>query len=142
MDKDAVANLVPIVGEMIPLASIIFGVAVAFWAMYLSHQRRRMQFEERRLMIEKGMTPPPLPVETRVRSPQATLRVGIMLLFLGFGFGLAYAIVQGPEIFNQPRGFARALAIAGSIVAMLGVGNMVYYAIARKDLSPSLPPAA
>ena len=129
---DAVNVLPAVVGELIPLAAIVFGIGVAFWAMWLGHQRRRMQFDERRLMIEKGMTPPPLPEPTK-RSPDASLRVGIMLLMLGVGFAVAG--------FFGPGNSDKALWVAAAIVGSLGLGNLFYYAIVKKQ-PQSLPPAA
>jgi hypothetical protein len=80
-------------------------------------------------MIEKGMTPPPLPELPR-HSAESVLRIGIILVSLAVGFVLANGLDAN-----------RGLGVAAAIVGMLGVGNLVYYAIVRKRPS-SLPPAA
>lgn len=36
-------------------------VAIIAWAIYWDYRKKRMEHEERRLMIEKGMEPPPMP---------------------------------------------------------------------------------
>jgi hypothetical protein len=87
---------------------------------------------------ERGMTPPPLPEAAPRSTPETSLRGGVVMLALGLGLGLAAFFSQGPEVFSQPRGLAQALAISGAIVGSIGVGNLVYYAVARKR-PPSLP---
>jgi len=123
-----------IIGASIPLVAIVMGIGVAFWRMYLDHQRRKLQYEERRLMIERGMTPPALPPEIPRRSLESSLRNGIILLSLGLGFAAAYVLRQGGEASN---GFG----IGAPLLIMLGLGYLVYYAIARKQ-ARSIPPAA
>lgn len=115
-----------IIGELIPLTAIVMGIGVAFWRMYLDHQRRKLQYEERRLMIERGMTPPPLPPEIPRRSLESSLRNGIILLSLGLGFAVAYVLGQGGD--RAGNGFG----IAAPLFIMLGLGYLVYYTIARK----------
>ena len=45
---------------MIPIIAIVLGIGTAFWSIYWDHQKKRLQYQERQLMIEKGMTPPPV----------------------------------------------------------------------------------
>ena len=127
---DSLGVLIPIVGELIPLVAIVLGIGIAFWAMYLGHQRKRMQFEERRLMIERGLTPPPMVVDTPKRSPEGYLKNGIVLTFLGIGFAVATALVHN-----------RGLTIAAAIVGFMGLGYLLFYALIR-NRPPSLPPTA
>jgi hypothetical protein len=47
-------------GILIMVAMVIVGtVVVIAWAVYWDYQKKRLKFEERRAMIEKGMEPPP-----------------------------------------------------------------------------------
>ena len=117
-------------GELIPLSAIVLGIGIAFWGMYLGHQRKRMQFEERRLMIERGLTPPPIVDDERKRSPEGYLKNGIVLTFLGIGFAVATAITHN-----------RGLVIAAAITGFLGLGYLVFYAIIRNQ-PPSVSPTA
>ena len=122
-----------VIGALIPIVAIVLGVGIGFWRVYWDHQRKRLQYEERRLMIEKGMAPPPLPPDPPRRTVESSLRTGILLLFLGVGLVVAYGILQGPDLFGQPSGSSRTLAVAASIVSLLGVGNLVYYRVAKRQ---------
>jgi hypothetical protein len=113
-----------LVGQLVPLVAIVMGVGMAFWSVYWDHQRKRLQYEERRLMIEKGMTPPPLPPDPPRRTLESSLRSGIILVFLGIGLGIA-------GLLTQANGLSRILAVAASVVLLLGVGNLVYYGVAK-----------
>lgn len=126
-------------GNWIPLSAIVLGIGLAAWSTYLDHQRKRLQYQERQLLIEKGLTPPPLqPEERRRRRPEDALQRGIVLLSLGIGLTvgspLAARFVDGD--------LGGVMAVAAAIVGFLGAGNLVFYFIARKK-SPddSMPPA-
>ena len=122
----------------IPLVAIVLGIGIAFWATYLDHQRKRLLFEERRILIEKGMTPPPLPpLDRACRRPQDCLRRGIILLFLGAGLTAGFYILRGSTNDAVPHW---GLAIAAAIVGSLGLGNLVYYLVVR-DRSTQDPAA-
>ena len=127
-----------IIGALVPLAAIVMGIGVAFWRMYLDHQRRKLQYEERKLMIERGLTPPPLPPELPRRSLESSLRNGIVLVALGLGFAVVY-VMRGGNLLGQSTGASSGFAIAAPILFLLGVGYLVYYAIARKQ-ARSAPP--
>jgi hypothetical protein len=45
---------------LIPLVAIGMSLAIPIVAIVMDFKRRRLQFEERRAMIEKGMVPPAL----------------------------------------------------------------------------------
>lgn len=115
---------------MIPIIAIVLGIGVAFWAIYWDHQKKRLQYAERQLMIEKGMEPPPalLDEEKKKVTPEDCLRRGTIMLFLGIGFALVYLMVptgDGPP----PWLFGAGAAIVG----LLGVGNLTYYTIAKRQ---------
>ncbi|HET9385869.1 MAG TPA: hypothetical protein VFO67_12030 [Gemmatimonadales bacterium] len=38
---------------------ILAGAAVIAWAVYLDYRKKRLEFEERRIALENGITPPP-----------------------------------------------------------------------------------
>ena len=128
-----------IIGASIPLVAIVMGIGVAFWRLYLDHQRRKLQYDERKLMIERGLTPPPLPLETSRRTLESSLRNGIILLSLGIGFAVAYVVRQGGDLSSSATRANGGFAIGAPILIMLGVGYLVYYAIARKQ-ARSVPP--
>ena len=72
---------------MIPILTVMLAFGVAFWWIYWDHQKKRLQYDERRSMIEKGMEPPPvLPDERKKKvTPEDCLRRGTVMLFLGIG---------------------------------------------------------
>src|SRR5438105_11934204 len=107
-----------IVGALIPIVAIVMGIGMGAWSTYLQHQRKRMQFEERRLMIERGLTPPPILVDEPKKLPERYLHNGIVLTFLGIGFAVATALTHN-----------RGLTIAAAIIGFLGLGYLVFYAI-------------
>jgi hypothetical protein len=118
------------IGELaIPITAIVLGIGIAFWAIYWEFRTKQIKYKERQLMIEKGMTPPPmLPEEKKTFTPQDCLRRGTVMLFLGIGFGIGYFILQ--RMSGPP---AWLLGIAGAIVGFLGVGYLVYYFVARNS---------
>jgi hypothetical protein len=127
---------------MIAIIAIVGGLSIPIVALLLDFRRRKLQFEERRAMIERGMTPPPLedmdedgarrrlaldPVLRREKS----LHDGIICLFTGIGLTLAaWALTLVPRSFI-PLGLAGPLAVGGSIVGLIGIGKLVYHAVSR-----------
>ena len=123
-------DLIPLFGIMIPLSAIVLGIGLAFWSVYWNHQKRQLQYRERQLMIEKGLTPPPILLEEKhTTTPEASLRRGIVLLFLGIGLAAGTAILWN---FFGDREFVGIVALAAAIVGFVGLGNLVYYFIARQ----------
>ena len=122
-----------IVALLIPITAIVLGIGLAFWSVYWKHQRRRLQYQERQLMIEKGMVPSPeLPEDNRRmigRTPEDCLRRGTVLLFLGIGLAAGTAVLAN---FMDDREFVGLVALAAAIVGFIGLGNLVYYFIARR----------
>lgn len=80
-------------------------------------------------MIERGLTPPPdLPNAKKIVTPEDCLRRGTILLFLGIGFGIVYVVLANASGDGPPAWLA---GVAGAIVGFLGLGNIVYYFLAR-----------
>ena len=133
MRPESMGMMIGLLGVMIPILTIVLGMAVAFWAIYWDHRKKRLQFDERRLMIEKGMTPPTALLDQKSSAtPEDCLRRGLIMVFLGVGLGIAYFVVptstrQGPPDWLFGAG--------GAIVGLLGFGNLVYYVTARARTS-------
>ena len=118
---------------MIPILAVTLAFGVGFWSIYWDHQKKRLQYDERQLMIEKGMEPPPvMPDEKKKVTPEDCLRRGTIMLFLGIGLGIAYFVVPGAAGYGPPPWLFGA---GGAIVGLLGVGNLTYYAIAKRRQS-------
>lgn len=126
---------------LIPLVSIIGGLAVGAIAILTEHRRKQAILEERRLMIEKGMTPPPLDAELMARerpagtpaSIESSLRTGVITLFVGLGLIGAFLVMRYLVFADSffPTHVISLLGPAGVLVALIGLGNLVYFWIAR-----------
>ncbi len=123
MRPETFGMTIGLLGVMIPILATVLGIGLAFWAIYWDYRKKRLQYEERRLMIEKGMTPPlVLPDEGTHHALEDCLRRGTIMLFLGIGIGIGYLLLQNS---------ARLFGLGGAIVGLTGLGNLVYYFIAR-----------
>jgi hypothetical protein len=130
MDSEVVEALTGLFGVMVPIVALVLGIGLAFWSVYWNHQRRQLQFRERQLMIEKGMTPPPaMPEETKRSTPEDCLRRGIVQVFLGIGLTLGGVVLAN---FGDQEQLVWIAGVAAAIVGSIGVGNLVYYFIARR----------
>jgi drug/metabolite transporter (DMT)-like permease len=119
-----------VLGILTGLVTIVMSLGIVFWAIYWSYQKKRLQYQERQLMIEKGLTPPPvLPEAPKKVSPEDSLRRGLVLLFLGVGFGVAAAVVL--TVADQ-EDLTWVLGVTGAIVGFLGLGYLAYYFLARR----------
>src|SRR5262245_47451584 len=119
--------------ENVLVLTILFGIPSILMILLVAgvvvteHRKDRMKFEERRLMIERGLTPPE-DQSKRPRTPDHYLRRGVVLLFLGLG------LVVSPLLLLDisPGSFGRVAAASGIVVGMLGAGNLVYYRLSRR----------
>ncbi len=127
-DPDLAKILVHVPG----IALVLLGFALAFWATYWDYRRQALEFEERRLMIERGITPPPY---VRKRAPVfghgLNLGMGMFLTFLGLGLGLAAFIGAPPETGGLP--VDRNLLGGALIVGVLGMGQIAYYYLGKGE---------
>ena len=117
---------------MIPIVAIVMGIGVAFWAIYWDHRTKQMKYRERELMIEKGLTPPPLEPEKPRATLDECLQRGVIMIFLGIGLGIGYFVLL--HSWGPP---AWICGVGAAIVELLGIGNIVYYVIAKKSKNES-----
>jgi len=123
------------VAILIPLVSIIMGIGIAFWAIYWDHRTKQMKYKERALMIEKGITPPPMGPEKQPPTLEDCLRRGIIMIFLGIGLGIGYFVLL--HSWGPP---AWICGVGAAIVELIGIGNLIYYAIAKKQKDKQADP--
>ena len=116
-----------LVGVATGLVAVLMSFGIVFWWIYWSYRKKQLQYHERQLMIEKGMVPPPVLPEERM-TPEDALRRGTVNVCLGIGLGLA-GLIAANSIDEDLGGLA---AVAAVIVGFVGVGNLVYYLIARR----------
>lgn len=131
---------------LIPIVSIVGGLAIAAIAILTEHRRKQALLEERRLMIEKGMTPPPLDEQLLEKARPAgtsdavesSLRAGIITLFVGLGLIGAFLVMRYLVFADSffPRHVISLLGPAGVLVSLIGLGNLVYFWIARGRVRP------
>jgi hypothetical protein len=113
---------------LIPIVAIVMGIGIAFWAVYWDFRAKQLRYRERELMIEKGLTPPLMTPEKQPPSLEECLRRGVIMAFLGIGLGIAYFVLLyswGPP--------AWICGVGGAIVELIGIGYLIYYAIAKRQ---------
>jgi hypothetical protein len=128
-------------GIWIPIIAIAGSFAVPITAIVMDFRRRKLQYEERRAMIERGMELPPMPESRsdlfRWRDPAArrdrSLHAGVTMVFLGVGLAVAAWLLQNVVVNSFiPRGLTGPLAVGAAVVAFIGLGNLVYFAVSKK----------
>lgn len=117
--------MVEILGVMIPIIAIIFGLSIPIVAMIVDYRKRRRLIElhhaERMAAIERGMELPPFPVEvlgSARKRPQSTLLPGLIWLFVGIGLFFGLGSIVGDDVSRL-----------GAIPVGVGVAYLLYYAI-------------
>jgi len=129
-ENEEMENFTDILGVLIPLSAVVLGIGVAFWSVYWDYQKKRLQYQERQLMIERGMTPPPaLPDERRRVTPEDCLRRGLVQLSVGVGLAVGSIVLSG---FADDKELVWIAGVAAAIVGCVGLGNLTYYYIARR----------
>jgi hypothetical protein len=128
-------------GNWIPIIAILATFAVPIVAIVMDFKRRKLQSDERRAMIERGMEPPPLQERgvdfglsrTPEQRRERALSGGIIMLAIGIGLGLgAYLIANVVAESFIPRRVVGPLTLGACVVGFIGLGNLVYYAVSRK----------
>jgi hypothetical protein len=128
-DPDMAKILVHVPG----IALVLLGFAFAFWAVYWDYRRQALEFEERRLMIERGLTPSAyVRKRTPVFSHRLNLSMGMLLTFLGLGIGLAALTTAAPGGTGGPEVDWNFFG-GGVIVGVLGIGQILYYYLGRRE---------
>jgi hypothetical protein len=120
---------------LIPIIAIVMGIGIAFWAIYWDYRTKQMKYKERELMIEKGLTPPPMVSEKQPPTLEECLRRGIIMVFLGIGLGIGYVVLL--RSWGPP---AWICGVGSAIVGLIGIGNLIYYAIAKKQKNKQADP--
>lgn len=140
-------------------------VAVIAWAFYLDHRRKQFQHEERRLMIERGMTPPPVfsgswpqvkQHEQQLKYDERRLRIEKGLdvpleqkkpltpddyllrgtMLVCLGIGCAIAYFTLRLATVSEARDAQAWALGlGPILGLFGLGHLVYYRLSANRRS-------
>lgn len=102
---------------LIPIVAISAVFSIPIIAITYHFRQKSKEMEERKLMIEKGIVPPPLTSESQRRKSDSKQR-GLNLLAVGLGLFVGYAL---SETLEMPRIFA----FGGSILLFLGIANVI-----------------
>lgn len=104
---------------LIPLASITLTMGIPIVAIVFHYRQKEKEMDERKLMIERGITPPPLNQrEPRKVSTNKTLQNGLNLI--GIALGLLFGFYIAGYL-----GVSRFFGIGGGILFFLGVSNLL-----------------
>jgi len=115
--------------EFIPFFAIFFTFMVPILGMYFYYQNKNKIMDERKLMIEKGLTPPPLKEQSfnnENYQSKNTFTKGLNLIAIALGLLVGYFISHYTYI-HFP------FTVIGSILFFLGVANIVTAIMNSKD---------
>ena len=116
-DPDLAKILVHIPG----IALVILGFGLAFWATYWDFRRRQLEFEERRLLIERGMQPPPIEKRAPFFTHRRHLAFGIFHTSLGFPL-LGTTAITG----SSGAEYDAHIMAVGLAFAVFGLGEVLF----------------
>jgi hypothetical protein len=114
---------------------VLLGIGIVAWKAYLRHQLMVQMLEERRLLIEKGVTDLPkleLPVSRGSALRRAglfDLRGGIVFVSVAVGLAIHRWVLVAPPAF--PAGHTDAELELVPVLFCLGLGLICFHFIAR-----------
>lgn len=122
-----------VIGVMIPIFGIVFGIGIAVVAIVTSHREKLKRAElrhlERMSALEKGIELAPEPDYDAPRQRTGSLRNGVMFILVGIVLYFALARVSGDDV-----------ALFGLLPVAIGVANVVAWLVEsrkKKELAGS-----
>jgi hypothetical protein len=104
--------------EFIPFFAIFFTFMLPMVAIYFYYKHKSKVMDERRLMIEKGLTPPPLKETFENSNSKTPLSKGLNMIAIALGLLVGYFI-------SRHYGIRGPFSIMGSILFFLGIVNVL-----------------
>lgn len=117
--------------NLIPLVAIGFTFMVPILTIYFYYKHKEKIMDERRLMIEKGMTPPPLKENFESARTKTPLTKGLNMIAIALGLLVGYFISANYDI-KAPFSYI------GSILFFLGIVNVTVVFLEPKENSSHL----
>jgi len=121
-NKNKMQNLHQI---LIPIVAIVSVFSIPIIAIVYHFRQKNREMDERALMIEKGIMPPPLEKVKKRNSRSKTMENGLNLLAVGLGLLVGYLL---QNVFDMHKLFA----IGGSILFFLGIANVLMVVLEPK----------
>jgi fucose permease len=110
---------------LIPIVAITSVFSIPIIAIVYHFRQKNREMDERALMIEKGIMPPPLEKIKKRNSRSKTMENGLNLLAVGLGLLIGYTL---QNVFDMHKIFA----IGGSILFFLGIANVLMVVLEPK----------
>ena len=110
---------------LIPIVAIVSVFSIPIIAIVYHFRQKNREMDERALMIEKGIMPPPLEQVKKRNSRSKTMENGLNLLAVGLGLLVGYLL---QNVFDMHKLFA----IGGSILFFLGIANVLMVVLEPK----------
>jgi hypothetical protein len=107
---------------MIPITTIIGGIAVAIVAIIMSGRKKELEHKERLIAMEKGVTLPEIQIKPARPAYLQNRSAGLVLTFLGIALTIAIWVPAGAEG-----------GIWGLIPLAIGIGLLVSSALEKKE---------
>jgi fucose permease len=108
-----------------PIVAITSEFSIPIIAIVYHFRQKNREMDERALMIEKGIMPPPLEKIKMRNSRSKTMENGLNLLAVGLGLLIGYTL---QNVFDVHKIFA----IGGSILFFLGIANVLMVVLEPK----------
>jgi hypothetical protein len=118
---------------LLPFFAIFFTFMVPILAMYFYFKHKNKVMDERRLMIEKGLTPPPLKESIEVSNAKTPLNKGLNMIAIALGLLVGYFISRHFDIKGP-------FSIMGAILFFLGIANIISATMVDKSSNSTTKP--
>jgi hypothetical protein len=119
--------------DLFPFFAIFFTFMVPILAMYFYFKHKNRVMDERRLMIEKGLTPPPLKESIETSNAKTPLNKGLNMIAIALGLLVGYFISRHFDIKGP-------FSIMGAILFFLGIANIISATMIEKSTNSTTKP--
>ncbi|PCJ66367.1 MAG: hypothetical protein COA58_06205 [Bacteroidetes bacterium] len=122
------AILLDVANVVVPVVAIAFVFSIPLLGIFLYFQQKRLEMNERKMMIEKGIIPPPIEKEAKAPTQNnKTLQTGLSLLSISLGLVVGYLL-------GKYLGVSSVFSIGGSILFFLGVASLLQALVFNKRI--------